>query len=85
MEMIPKFIVDLTMHEVEVTYAFGKRIAILISCWFLLLFSIELILRVIFGLVAFVTRLFTRPSSSEEVPLNYNEGHSKSEAVSAEE
>ena len=85
MEMIPKFIVDLTMHEVEVTYAFGKRIVILISCWFLLLFSIELILRVIFGLVAFVTRLFTRPSSSEEVPFNYNENHSKSEAVSAEE
>lgn len=84
LENVPQFILDISKREFEIAFEFGKRIGILISCWFLVLFSMELVIRIVLGVIFFVVRLFSGRHSSEVPPEN-SEMSPKLEATNGED
>jgi hypothetical protein len=53
---LPKVIYDLSKPSVESAYAFGLKILGLLVGWFVLLFCVELVLRVVVLIIGFVVR-----------------------------
>ncbi len=56
---LPKIIYDLSKPEWEKAYAFGVKILMLLFGWFVLLFCLELVLRVVLLVVGFLVRSLT--------------------------
>ncbi len=56
MGSLPTIIYDLSKPSVESAYAFGLKILGLLVGWFVLLFCVELVLRVVILLIGFVVR-----------------------------
>ncbi len=63
---LPKIIYDLSLPSIKSAYSFGLQILGLLFGWFVLLFMVELVLRVVVLTVGFVLRKVFSSSASAD-------------------
>jgi hypothetical protein len=62
----PKPLIESSQREILKSFEFGKKVAILITTWFTVLFAIELVLRVLFWVLSSITRVLMGKSIERE-------------------